>query len=121
MPFKPCGECTECCDGNLIGKSYGNDFYKNKPCIFLVNKKCSIYKNRPQVCRSFQCAWTQNLLDDDMRPDKCGIIVSIEADEFGKQYFKVIETNDKSSFETLKRIDDITKELGTTWKLTKKN
>lgn len=89
--YYPCDECTACCDGKLIGNSYGNMFGNNVPCKFMVDKKCQIYKNRPSCCVKYQCAWTQKLFPIDMRPDKCGLMVSVETDTDGKKMLKVME------------------------------
>lgn len=88
--FKECRECHACCDGFLIGNAYGNYFGKGKKCLFLVDNNCTIYENRPYTCKKFQCAWTQNLFEEeDMRPDKSGLLVSVE-EENGKQYLVVV-------------------------------
>lgn len=47
-----------------------------KDCVHCaVNVGCKIWKNRPQVCRDFVCAYYQ---DDSapmtLRPDKCGVV-----------------------------------------------
>lgn len=52
---RPCDGCTKCCEGWLSGKAYGHDFTSN-PCRFL-NKGCSIYPVRPDVCKGFECEW----------------------------------------------------------------
>ena len=90
MSFRECGDCTACCDGFLLGNSHGNRFGNKKSCIFLVHKKCSIYADRPQSCHYYQCAWTQGILPEWMKPNKCGVLVSVETQP-DKQYLKVIE------------------------------
>ena len=91
MNFRPCETCTACCDGHILGNSYGNKFGCGKSCVFLVEKKCPIYKDRPNSCKNYQCAWSQHLLPEWMRPDKCGVLVSVEIDKHNKQYLKVVE------------------------------
>jgi hypothetical protein len=54
-----------------------------------------------------------------MRPDKCGILVSVEIDENKKQYLKVIEIDKSVTFETYKRLDECAKKLDTYWKKAK--
>lgn len=90
MDFYPCDECTACCDGSLIGNSYGNMFGPKSPCKFMVNKECTIYKDRPSCCQRFQCGWSQKLFSIDMRPDKCGLLVSVEHDSKNKKFLKVM-------------------------------
>ena len=88
--FRPCDECTACCDGWLIGKVNGHPFGHGKPCQFLINKICTIYKDRPSMCRNYQCAWTQHLFPEWMKPNKCGVLISVETKE-DHQFLRVIE------------------------------
>ena len=88
--FRPCGDCTACCDGWLIGEANGHPFGNGKPCHFLINKICTIYKDRPRVCQNYQCAWTQHLFPEWMKPNKCGVLISVETKE-DHQFLRVIE------------------------------
>lgn len=89
--FRDCGECTACCTW-LIGDAFGYSFGCGQTCKFLENNKCGVYKARPETCRDYQCAWTQQLLPEEMRPDRCGFLVSVEDYEHG-QYLKVLLIN----------------------------
>lgn len=89
--MRECGECTECCTW-LMGSAYGHEFGKGKSCKFLCESGCSVHKVRPNVCRGYFCAWAQEILPIEMRPDKCGFLISVENGESG-QYLKVISTN----------------------------
>lgn len=91
MKFNDCGECTICCDGWLIANAYGNKFGNDIPCKFLCDKKCSIYNTRPTSCSSYQCAWSQGLFPDWMKPTLSNVLVSVEVDKMKKQFLKVIE------------------------------
>jgi hypothetical protein len=71
----PCGNCTVCCQGNLIylHPECGDDasLYKTEPasdgrtmlahkpngdCIYLDRKEgCTIYDRRPTICRELDC------------------------------------------------------------------
>ncbi len=112
MIFRPCEECNACCDGHLVGSAYGNNFGCGKPCVFLIERKCKIYETRPNVCQKFQCGWSQFLLDEDMRPDKCGVIISVRTKN-QEQYFEVIEIRENISYDTYRRIEDAAKKLNT--------
>lgn len=78
----PCEECTECCKIPAITQDmitrYEYDalkFRPKKPCVDcekLVNEKCSIYKNRPGICRQFVCAYAIGMLEN--RPDATGVV-----------------------------------------------
>ncbi|MHB8392290.1 MAG: YkgJ family cysteine cluster protein [Acidobacteriaceae bacterium] len=69
----PCGKCSACCHKVIVGVSdediasgfpyklrdHGNyktlERNENNDCIYLVDDKCSIYDNRPNICRAFDC------------------------------------------------------------------
>lgn len=88
--MRECGECTACCTW-LEGEAYGNKFGGGQSCKFLCESGCSIHKLRPNVCQNYFCAWAQEILPVEMRPDKCGFLVSVENSEKG-QYLKIIPT-----------------------------
>jgi Fe-S-cluster containining protein len=85
--MRECGECTVCCTW-LVGDAYGHEFGNGKSCKFLCENGCSVHKARPQVCRNYFCAWAQELLPEEMRPDKCKYVVSVENSD-GGQYLKI--------------------------------
>jgi Fe-S-cluster containining protein len=91
--FRECGECTACCSW-LIGDAFAWKFGCGESCKFLEEGGCGVHKARPEVCRTYQCAWTQHLLPEEMRPDKCNVLVSVEQNENG-QYLKAIGINNK--------------------------
>lgn len=90
MNFLSCGNCTACCDGNLIGNAYGIEFGNKKPCAFLIDKKCSIYSVRPNVCKKYQCAWSQGLFPEWMKPNTSGVLVSVENTQ-NHQFLKIVK------------------------------
>lgn len=57
---RSCGGCTKCCQGYVKGEVKGIRFYRGRPCHFLKSEGCSIYEERPKMCKDFNCAW----LDD---------------------------------------------------------
>jgi Fe-S-cluster containining protein len=89
--MRECGDCTACCTW-LIGNAYGNDFGNGKSCKFLCESGCSVHKARPNVCMNYFCAWVQEVLPIEMRPDRCNFLVSVETGET-KQYLEIISTN----------------------------
>lgn len=92
--MRECSSCTVCCTW-LIGDAYGHPFGGGKPCKFLCDNGCSVHKVRPKTCERYFCAWAQELIDEDLRPDKSGILVSVENNENG-QYLKIIEIKKNS-------------------------
>lgn len=114
MNFRECGDCTACCDGHIIGNSHGNEFGYQKPCVFLVNKLCSIYIDRPKSCHDFQCAWTQNILPEWMKPSECGVLVSVEINkDINQQFLKVIEMQELVDYSVYSELDKFCKENDT--------
>jgi Fe-S-cluster containining protein len=114
VKFRECGDCTECCSGHLIGDAHGNKFGNGRKCIFLVQEKCTIYTTRPETCHKYQCAWSQSLFDEDMRPDKFGLMVSVEV-KTGERLLRVIETKKDVPYEAYQRIDEWAKKLNVKW------
>lgn len=118
--FKPCGECSACCDGHYGGNSHGNIMGNGRPCVFLLKGLCSIYEDRPGFCRKYQCAWSQHLLYDDMRPDRCGLLVSVEINkETGEQFLKAVEIWKEVPYESYEKLEACAKRLDTKWVLIK--
>jgi hypothetical protein len=75
---RQCGSCNACCD---ILEVAAVDKPVNQLCThWQTGTGCSIYDRRPQMCRSFVCAWLQGHLDDDWFPAKSGIIVHFSQD-----------------------------------------
>lgn len=89
--FRDCGECTACCSW-LTGDAFGWKFGQGKSCKFLECNGCGVYKARPETCIEYQCAWSQHLLPEEMRPDKCNVLISVEQNQNG-QYLKVMPIN----------------------------
>lgn len=97
--FRPCGDCTACCTW-LIGDAFGWEFGAGKTCKFLECNGCGIHKARPETCRNYQCAWSQSLIDEDLRPDKCDVIASVENNSNG-QYLRLINMGKEINKDTL--------------------
>lgn len=75
---RQCGSCSACCtmlEVTAVGKS-ANEWCKHCD----AGKGCTIYDDRPQMCRSFSCAWLQGHLDDDWFPEKAGMVVHFSQD-----------------------------------------
>ena len=76
VPGRDCNECAVCCTTLLIDTP---QFQKTpgSPCKHLcAGGGCSIYAERPSVCRNFHCAWRYfDILGDDWRPDRSGVLL----------------------------------------------
>lgn len=97
--MRSCGDCTACCSW-MKGSAYGYEFGGGKSCKFLCKTGCDVHKVRPKVCEGYFCAWSQELLPEEMRPDKCEVLASVENNE-NEQYLRLTLTNGKINNNTL--------------------
>jgi hypothetical protein len=80
---RECGSCTSCCtllEVTEVGTAV-NEWCKHCE----AGKGCTIYDQRPQMCRSFSCAWLQGHLDDDWYPERAGMVVHFSQDAVNVQ------------------------------------
>ena len=87
--MRECGECSVCC---YIGAVPALDKGPHEHCRYECDG-CSIYgrPERPFDCKEFECSWLCGFGDDESRPDKSGVMVSIN-DLNGGRWTFVIET-----------------------------
>jgi len=77
LSTRQCGDCTACCFVAEVKEGI-----VKKPacqtCPFMQNG-CKLYgkPERPQVCQDFQCSWLRGFGSLEDRPDKSGVMVSI--------------------------------------------
>lgn len=77
LPKRECGDCTVCCDGTLKITVYGHDVHASKPCFFMKQGGCSIYENRPQVCKEYHCEWVSGTyLPEWMKPSLSKVLIT---------------------------------------------
>ncbi len=79
---RQCGTCVECCvvpEAPYLGKA------RLERCKHLGESKgCGNYDNRPDECKQFHCMWLLDGLDKELRPDRCGLIVAINLNQFAE-------------------------------------
>ena len=90
MNFRPCGDCTICCSGALVGEANGHQFGQGKKCHYLVQEKCTIYNDRPETCRKYFCAWSQGIFPEWMKPDLVNVIIN-RSTQNGIKYYVLVE------------------------------
>ena len=73
-----CGNCTACCTMFPIGPI---DKPMNTRCQHSTGSACSIYDTKPKMCTEFMCAYLQGGNNEELRPDKCGIIFVKKTDK----------------------------------------
>ena len=76
-PGRDCDDCSACCRIFAI-ESDG----LSKPADVLCHHRsaggCEIYAQRPQVCRTFFCAWRRIAsMPEETRPDRMGVVFSL--------------------------------------------
>jgi len=113
IAFRDCGDCTACCDGLLQHRVYGNKMGEGVACVFLVDSKCSIYKDRPYSCSFYQCAWSQQLFPAWMKPNQVGVMISVELDKDNKQFLKIIELKEFVEYRVYKEIEKFVEQNNT--------
>lgn len=77
VPGRVCGDCTACCTHLTVNSP---DFAKpaGVPCVHLGAGGCTIHAVRPTICRTWFCVWRRFAdLGDELRPDRSGLLVSL--------------------------------------------
>lgn len=90
LPDRECGECVACC---ITLKVDTPEFSKpaGTPCRQLTPRGCSIHAVRPPICRTWFCAWRRVAqLPDEARPDRSGLLVSINFDRAPRNCFEAV-------------------------------
>jgi hypothetical protein len=74
---RKCGSCTACC--TWLGVEELRK-YTGEKCEHLrvvpVTKRCSIYHNRPGSCARYKCLWLAGFGEEELRPNKSGILIT---------------------------------------------
>jgi cold shock CspA family protein len=78
VPGRHCGSCTACChvlEVQALAKPAG------VLCEHSTGASCRIYHDRPLACARWYCLWRKiEALPDEMRPDRSGVMLSLETD-----------------------------------------
>ena len=79
MKKKTCGSCTLCCQLVPV-EEIGLPAFTRCPklrSVVYATPGCSIYPDRPRSCKAWNCQWLVEDWPDDLRPDRCGVVVDI--------------------------------------------
>ncbi len=88
---RSCGPCTACCvlprisaDKETVKAGIGPKL-GYEPCVKLCENGCSVYEDRPNVCRNYTCLWRDGVVagDERRRPDNLGVMFTL--DVFGSR------------------------------------
>lgn len=77
-PERACGDCVACCKVLNIDEP---DMLKpaDQMCMHCTGKGCGVYATRPEVCRTWDCAWRRVAsMPKETRPDKLGVVFTID-------------------------------------------
>ena len=81
--FRECGDCSLCCQGTLTVKVNEHEVYPKNPCPHVTCDGCGIFNDpsRPDVCKGYYCAWTQDKrFPDWLKPNKCHFVMTYNLD-----------------------------------------
>ena len=90
---RACGDCVACCTVLTVDTP---DFRKppGTPCIHLTSRGCGIHAVRPHICRTWFCAWRRvSAMPDEARPDRSGVLVSLNFEQAPRNCFEGISIN----------------------------
>lgn len=90
---RACGDCTACCTVLTVDTP---DFRKpaGTPCTHLASQGCGIHAVRPPICRSWFCGWRRDAgLPDEARPDRSGVLVSLNFEREPRNCFEGVSIN----------------------------
>lgn len=90
---RACGDCVACCTVLTVDTP---DFKKpaGTPCAQLTAHGCGIHAVRPHICRTWFCAWRRIAdLPDEARPDRSGLLVSLNFVREPRNIFEGVSIN----------------------------
>jgi hypothetical protein len=102
---RPCGDCIACCVLPLIDTPELKK-PEGQVCPNCTGKGCAIYDSRPDVCRTFNCAWKRiTSMPPETRPDRLGVMFTLERhlpprNVFEHLYFVGVATGDPRALES---------------------
>lgn len=92
--MRECNGCTECCKW-LVAEAHGYYFQPGRPCHFKGESGCTIYKDRPEVCKSYKCEWLVNSeIPEWMKPTLSKVLIT-KRKWSGGDYIEVLECGEK--------------------------
>lgn len=81
--MRECGDCTLCC--KLLGVYELKKPHREYCSHCEINQGCKIYETRPQECIDYRCAWLDELIPEELKPNKTGVMITNLAMELKKQ------------------------------------
>ena len=102
---RACGECIACCVVTVIDTPELKK-PEGQVCPNCSGEGCAIYDSRPDVCRTFNCAWKRIAsMPPETRPDRLGVMFTLERhlpprNVFEHLYFVGVATGDPRALES---------------------
>jgi hypothetical protein len=94
IPGRDCGACTLCCTVPAIDKP---ELQKVSMATCRHCDKgtgCTIYETRPEICRTYFCAWRRlDIFSDDWRPDLSGVYAELDGEDIPPQFDSSVGIN----------------------------
>jgi uncharacterized protein len=84
---RECGECTLCCRLLGVHELDKEPLIECKHCSASVG--CKIYKERPNECKDFNCAWLLGETPEELKPSKSWVVLSdlkVDIERLGLEY-----------------------------------
>src|SRR6185437_16122284 len=92
---RDCDTCSACCTWMGVEAIHK---WTGQVCRHLdgrdPTRRCSIYAKRPLACMTYQCLWRSGFFEDELRPDKSGLIVSPYEGYFSIHVFDKTKSGD---------------------------
>ena len=89
LPERECGECMVCCEYMPISTAGLVKPGETLCPHVIVNRGCSIYHTRPNVCRTWHCLWRRDAaMPDELRPDRSRMIFVLVVHEEPRYLFE---------------------------------
>ncbi len=97
--MRSCDNCSVCCGGWLKGEVQNITFHNGKPCHFLKNAHegngCSIYEDRPQMCKDYKCEWVSNLDIPEWFNPAVSKTLLTKKQAYGFEFYELLEAGQR--------------------------
>jgi hypothetical protein len=107
--MKSCDGCTACCS-SFTTLLDGLKPDKNGSCSNLCETGCSIYNDRPTLCKEYSCLYTQGVCDGLKNPKESGFFVTVSDSYYTNQTVLKVTTRFHADKQQLQILHDWAKQ-----------
>jgi len=94
LPGRDCGACTMCCTVPAIDKPELQKVSMSTCRHCDAGHGCTIYATRPEICRTYYCAWRRlDIFSDEWRPDLSGVYAELDGEDIPPQFESSVGIN----------------------------